>query len=78
MEVIKKSFTPEFRNRLDTIIQFGRLTHETIKNVVDKFLTELQAQLEDKRVQLVVSDEARGWLGERGYDAQMGLDRWRA
>lgn len=52
MEVIKKSFTPEFRNRLDTIIQFGRLSTETIKSVVDKFLTELQAQLEDKRVQL--------------------------
>ncbi|MFT0701781.1 AAA family ATPase, partial [Citrobacter meridianamericanus] len=46
MEVIKKSFTPEFRNRLDTIIQFGRLSTETIKSVVDKFLTELQAQLE--------------------------------
>ncbi|MCY1366216.1 ATP-dependent Clp protease ATP-binding subunit ClpA [compost metagenome] len=72
MEVIRKSFTPEFRNRLDTIIQFGRLSHEVIKSVVDKFLTELQAQLEDKRVQLVVDDEARGWLAERGYDAQMG------
>ena len=72
MEVIKKSFTPEFRNRLDTIIQFGRLSHETIKSIVDKFLTELQAQLEDKRVQLDVTDAARGWLAERGYDVQMG------
>lgn len=72
MEVIKKSFTPEFRNRLDTIIQFGRLSTETIKSVVDKFLTELQAQLEDKRVQLEVSDAARGWLAEKGYDVQMG------
>ncbi|MBU3055873.1 ATP-dependent Clp protease ATP-binding subunit ClpA [Pseudomonas indica] len=72
MEVIKKSFTPEFRNRLDTIIQFGRLSHEVIKSIVDKFLTELQAQLEDKRVQLDVTDSARGWLAERGYDVQMG------
>ncbi len=72
MEVIRKSFTPEFRNRLDAVIQFGRLNHSIIKSVVDKFLTELQAQLEDKRVQLEVSEAARGWLAERGYDAQMG------
>jgi len=72
MEVIKKSFTPEFRNRLDTIIQFGRLTHEVIKSIVDKFLVELQAQLEDKRVSLEVSEAARDWLAEQGYDAQMG------
>ncbi|MCQ4346502.1 ATP-dependent Clp protease ATP-binding subunit ClpA [Pseudomonas stutzeri] len=72
MEVIRKSFTPEFRNRLDTIIQFGRLDHAIIKSVVDKFLTELQAQLEDKRVLLDVSEAARGWLAERGYDVQMG------
>ena len=72
MEVIKKSFTPEFRNRLDTIIQFGRLSHEVIKSIVDKFLTELQAQLEDKRVTLEVSDAARSWLAESGYDVQMG------
>ncbi|MDO9321740.1 MAG: AAA family ATPase, partial [Pseudomonas sp.] len=72
MEIIKKSFTPEFRNRLDTIIQFGRLSHEVIKSIVDKFLTELQAQLEDKHVLLEVSHAARDWLAERGYDAQMG------
>jgi ATP-dependent Clp protease ATP-binding subunit ClpA len=72
MEIIKKSFTPEFRNRLDTIIQFGRLSHEVIKSIVDKFLTELQAQLEDKHVLLEVSHAARDWLAERGYDVQMG------
>lgn len=72
MEVIRKGFTPEFRNRLDAIIQFGRLNHAIIKSVVDKFLTELQAQLEDKRVLLEVSESARSWLAERGYDAQMG------
>ena len=72
MEVIKKSFTPEFRNRLDAIIQFGRLSHETIVSIVDKFLTELQAQLEDKAVQLEVSPAARNWLAKHGYDPQMG------
>ncbi|MGI3130725.1 ATP-dependent Clp protease ATP-binding subunit ClpA [Halopseudomonas pachastrellae] len=72
MEIIKKAFTPEFRNRLDAIIQFGRLTHESIKFVVDKFLTELQAQLEDKHVLLDVDEEARNWLAEHGYDPMMG------
>ncbi|TBU96054.1 ATP-dependent Clp protease ATP-binding subunit ClpA [Stutzerimonas kirkiae] len=72
MEVIRKSFTPEFRNRLDSIIQFGRLSHEVIKSIVDKFLVELQAQLEDKHVTLEVSEPARNWLAEHGYDAQMG------
>lgn len=72
MEVIKKSFTPEFRNRLDAIIQFGRLSLGVIKSVVDKFLVELQAQLEDKHVILEVSDAARSWLAEHGYDPQMG------
>lgn len=72
MEVIKKGFTPEFRNRLDGIIQFARLNVSVIKSVVDKFLTELQAQLEDKHVQLLVSDEVKEWLSERGYDSQMG------
>ncbi len=72
MEVIKKSFTPEFRNRLDTVIQFGRLAPGVINNIVDKFLVELQVQLEDKHVLLEVSGAARSWLAERGYDAQMG------
>ena len=72
MEVIKKTFTPEFRNRLDAIIQFGRLTHDSVKSVVDKFLTELQAQLEDKHVLLDVDDAARNWLVEHGYDPLMG------
>ena len=72
MEAIKKTFTPEFRNRLDTIIQFGRLSHESVKFVVDKFLTELQAQLEDKHVLLDVDEAAREWLVEHGYDPLMG------
>ena len=72
MSVIKKTFTPEFRNRLDAIIPFESLKEDTIKFVVDKFLTELQAQLDERRVQLDVDDKAREWLAEKGYDRQMG------
>lgn len=72
MDVIKKLFTPEFRNRLDGIIQFGALTPEVIKGVVDKFLTELQVQLDDKQVVMQVSEEAREWFAEHGYDKAMG------
>ncbi len=72
MEAIKKVFTPEFRNRIDGIIQFGRLSKEVIKTVVDKFLTQLQAQLDEKAVQLEVDDHAREWLAEKGYDDNMG------
>lgn len=72
MEVMKKTFSPEFRNRLDGIVQFGALTMDVIRTVVDKFLTELQTQLDDKKVTLNVSDEARSWLAENGYDEKMG------
>ncbi|MBL6688811.1 MAG: ATP-dependent Clp protease ATP-binding subunit ClpA [Pseudomonadales bacterium] len=72
MEVIKKMFTPEFRNRLDAIIQFGALSKEVIKTVVDKFLVEIQVQLDSKKVQLDVTEEAREWLAENGYDEKMG------
>lgn len=72
MESIKKMFTPEFRNRLDAIVQFASLTLDTIKTVVDKFLMELQTQLDDKHVTLEVSDDARGWLAIHGYDVKMG------
>jgi ATP-dependent Clp protease ATP-binding subunit ClpA len=72
MEVIRKMFTPEFRNRLDAIVQFKPLDGEIIKTVVDKFLTELQAQLDEKRVQLEVDDSAREWLAREGYDEKMG------
>lgn len=72
MESIKKMFTPEFRNRLDAIVQFGSLTLNTIKTVVDKFLMELQTQLDDKHVTLEISDEAREWLAIHGYDVKMG------
>ncbi len=72
MEAIKKMFTPEFRNRLDAIVQFAALTLNTIKTVVDKFLMELQTQLDDKHVTLEISDEAREWLAIHGYDVKMG------
>jgi ATP-dependent Clp protease ATP-binding subunit ClpA len=72
MEVIKRLFTPEFRNRLDAIVQFGSLPLEVVKTVVDKFLTELQAQLDDKRVTLEVADEAIDWIAKDGYDEKMG------
>ncbi|MBS98501.1 MAG: ATP-dependent Clp protease ATP-binding subunit ClpA [Oceanospirillaceae bacterium] len=72
MEAIKKLFTPEFRNRLDAVIQFKPLTLNIVKGVVDKFLTELQAQLDEKRVVLHVDDDARNWLAEHGYDELMG------
>ena len=72
MEVIKRMFTPEFRNRLDAIVQFGALPVEVVKTVVDKFLTELQAQLDDKRVTLEVDELARDWLASEGYDEKMG------
>ena len=72
MEALKRAFSPEFRNRLDSIIQFKALDPATIVNVVDKFLTQLQAQLDEKKVLLVVEDEARAWLAEHGYDPKMG------
>ena len=71
-EMIKKTFSPEFRNRLDGIIQFNPLPTEVIRTVVDKFLVELQVQLEAKKVQLDVSEEVREWLLENGYDKNMG------
>ena len=72
MEVIRRMFTPEFRNRLDAIVQFSALKLEVVKTVVDKFLTELQAQLDEKRVTLEVDEEARAWLAREGYDEKMG------
>ncbi|MFD1802989.1 ATP-dependent Clp protease ATP-binding subunit ClpA [Mixta tenebrionis] len=72
MEEIKKIFTPEFRNRLDNIIWFRHLSTGVIHQVVDKFIVELQAQLDAKGVSLEVSDEARDWLAVKGYDKAMG------
>ncbi|OAT23409.1 ATP-dependent Clp protease ATP-binding subunit ClpA [Proteus myxofaciens] len=72
MVEIKKAFSPEFRNRLDSIIWFNSLSPDIISMVVDKFIVELQVQLDDKGVSLEVSQEARQWLSEKGYDKAMG------
>ena len=72
MPAIERTFSPEFRNRLDAIVLFNPLSPEHIATVVDKFLMELQALLDGKRVELRVNAAARAWLASRGYDAQMG------
>ena len=72
MEAIRRLFTPEFRNRLDAIIQFAPLSKVTIERVVDKLLMETESQLEQKGVQFSIDDAARGWLADHGYDPKMG------
>ena len=71
-EAIKKMFSPEFRNRLDAIVQFGPLDEKTVGHVVDKFIIELESQLEEKRVVIEVDENARAWLAEHGFDKLMG------
>lgn len=72
LEAIRRSFTPEFRNRLDSIIPFAPLSGDVIGRVVDKFVVQLEAQLESRGVELVVGSDARQWLAENGYDVTMG------
>ena len=72
MEVIRRGFSPEFRNRLDAIVQSRSLDASSIENVVDKLIMELEGQLEDKRVTLEVDNDARHWLAKHGFDAVMG------
>lgn len=72
MEAIRKGFTPEFRNRLDSIVQFQSLARPVIHRVVDKFVMELEGQLSDKHVAICLNDDARAWLAEKGYDEKMG------
>jgi len=71
-EALKRLFTPEFRNRLDATITFGGLTPEIIDRVVEKFILQLEVQLEDRNVTIEVSKPARDWLAKRGFDADMG------
>ena len=71
-EAIKRTFTPEFRNRLDAVIHFNPLSKDVIVSVVDKFLVELQAQLDDKKVVLEIDDGVRDYLADKGYDRLMG------
>jgi ATP-dependent Clp protease ATP-binding subunit ClpA len=72
MEAVRRIFSPEFRNRLDAIIQFAPLDAATIERVVDKLVIEIEAQLEQKGVALSLDDGARRWIAERGYDPKMG------
>jgi ATP-dependent Clp protease ATP-binding subunit ClpA len=72
MEAIRRMFSPEFRNRLDAVIQFQSLDPHTIERVVDKLLVEVEAQLETKGVALTVDDDARAWIARKGYDPKMG------
>jgi ATP-dependent Clp protease ATP-binding subunit ClpA len=72
MEAIRKLFSPEFRNRLDAIVQFNSLDISIIERVVDKFIFELEAQLQEQRVTIEVDADARRWLAENGYDPKMG------
>jgi ATP-dependent Clp protease ATP-binding subunit ClpA len=71
-EAIEKAFSPEFRNRLDSVISFAALPPEVVARVVDKFVLELELQLEEHGVILEISDGARAWLARAGYDRQMG------
>ncbi|MQA65841.1 MAG: ATP-dependent Clp protease ATP-binding subunit ClpA [Alphaproteobacteria bacterium] len=71
-DAIKRMFTPEFRNRLDAVIGFAGLSPEIVARVVDKFVLELEVQLADRGVEIELSDEARKWLAEKGYDPTFG------
>ena len=72
MQAINRMFSPEFRNRIDSIVQFKQLDAATIDQVVDKFICELESQLHEKSVTIDVSEEAREWIGKYGYDPKMG------
>ena len=72
MEAIRRLFSPEFRNRLDAVVQFAGLDQDTIERVVDKLLVEAEAQLEQKRVSISVDEPARRWIAKKGYDPKMG------
>jgi ATP-dependent Clp protease ATP-binding subunit ClpA len=72
MKVIERGFSPEFRNRLDAVVQFKPLDKAVVGCVVDKFIFELEAMLADKHVTLALEASARAWLAERGYDVKMG------
>ena len=65
-------FSPEFRNRLDEIVTFHDLGREVMTRVVDKFVREVEGQLAERRVKLTLTDAARGWLAEKGYDPLFG------
>ncbi len=71
-EAINRTFSPEFRNRLDAVVPFGKLPPQVVGRVVDKFVLELEAQLADRKVTIGLSDKARSWLGSKGYSEDYG------
>jgi ATP-dependent Clp protease ATP-binding subunit ClpA len=71
-KVVERLFSPEFRNRLDEIVDFDQLTPEVMGRVVDKFVKEVEGQLREKKVTLALTDSARGWLAEEGFDPDFG------
>jgi ATP-dependent Clp protease ATP-binding subunit ClpA len=71
-EAINRMFTPEFRNRLDAVIPFGHLPPEVVRMVVQKFVLQLEAQLDERQINIELSDAAADWLAREGYDEQMG------
>ena len=72
MDALKRVFSPEFRNRLDAVIQFKPLGASVIRSVTDKFMDQLQGQLTEKGIVLEITEEAKDWLGKKGYDPKMG------
>ena len=71
-KAIKKFFTPEFRNRLDAVIKFSKLSVASVKLIVDKFIKELNVQIKDKRIEIILDDVSRDWLAAHGFDSKMG------
>ena len=71
-KAVKKFFAPEFRNRLDSVIKFDKLSKDTVRIIVDKFMKDLNTQIKDKYVEIVIDDDARDWLAARGYNSKMG------
>ncbi len=71
-KAVKKFFAPEFRNRLDAVIKFTSLSHGTVCQIVNKFISELNGQLKDKNIEIVATDEAIDWMARKGYDKKMG------
>jgi ATP-dependent Clp protease ATP-binding subunit ClpA len=71
-EAIQRLFTPEFRNRLDAVIQFGHLGQDIVRNVVQKFIIQLEAQLSERNVTIEITDAAADWIAKRGYDESFG------
>ena len=71
-KAIKKFFPPEFRNRLDAVVKFNKLSFETVEKIVHKFINELNSQLKDKNIEIIPTEESVKWLAENGYDKKMG------